>query len=127
MATAKLAGYTFDTLNAYLGMRNGRTIGNNTFARRLDPDNIEVIYHRTPIVVLHRNGSLTLNSGGYRTMSTLGRLDAFANATCGYRVRQHKFEWYVRRHGDWENDGHPFHDGMTITGAGVSYPEAVGA
>lgn len=69
--------------------------------------------HNTDIVVQHADGTFTLNSGGYRTMTTKGRINRFSPA----EVYSDRGIWYVRdpRH-DYPV---PFKDGMRVDASGL--------
>jgi hypothetical protein len=54
---------------------------------------------------------VTLDSGGYQTVTTKRKMNQAANQFgLGYAVHQHKGEWFVRI----ADIAYPFHDGMTI-------------
>ena len=68
-------------------------------------------YHDTDVVHYHKNG-ITLNSGGYRTVTTKKRINTFFeehNMTC--RIVQEKCLWYIY--------GHLFYDGMILNNNGI--------
>lgn len=64
--------------------------------------------HRTMIAVWG-DGVLTLNSGGYRTLTTKERLNGVLSRM-GYQIRQRKGEWIVYNSQTEENV--LFYDGM---------------
>lgn len=51
---------------------------------------IEVVYHNTPVVVYHKDGSCTLCTGGYMTYTTKARMNEFGPG----QVFQKDFKWY---------------------------------
>lgn len=75
----------------------------NTRLVQLDADTWGVQFHNTIVIRIHRDGSYTLNSGGYRTVTTKKRLNLYGPV----RVSQRAFEWFA---GDV-----PFTDGMKVT------------
>lgn len=93
-------------------------VANNTYATH-EADGIHYRLHSTDVVILHPDGSATLNSGGWRTVTTKDRLNRYAPCL----VYQHKFNWYVvgRAPGstawDWDNP-QPFEDGMRVDADG---------
>lgn len=68
-----------------------RKLENNTVLHRIDADTLAVRLHATDIVLIHRNGNFTLNSGGWRTVTTKARINDYSPA----RVSQTKGVWYV--------------------------------
>lgn len=75
--------------------------------------------HDTDVVTLHPNGSYTLNSGGWRTVTTKDRINRYAPVA----VFQRKGQWFVAAHqstGGWDFDNAvPFEDGMVVSIAGI--------
>lgn len=53
--------------------------------------------HKTAIVVARDDGTVTLNSGGWRTQATARAMNQAANEhKLGFTVFQRKREWFVR-------------------------------
>ena len=90
----------------------GKPIANNTrlFARG---DDIAVRLHHTDVATMHADGSVTLNSGGYRTMTTRDRMQRFAPV----RVWSSKGTWYACRASCGTH--HLFADGMRLFADGT--------
>lgn len=93
----------FSALNDYLGNKSERPLCNNTAVRR-DGESIVVRLHRTNIVVFYEDGSIYLDSGGWKSVTTKARMNAVLPSP--WSVGQHKHEWYV--------NGKPFYDGMKL-------------
>ena len=77
-----------------------------------------IVLHRTAIAVYdHKNQALKLNSGGYQTRTTKGRLNAIlSELIAGARVFQRDFNWFL----NYNNVTHNFNDGMILSqGEGV--------
>ena len=90
--------------------RNGqRKLTGNTYLF-LMPDNLSygICYHRTTIIVIHPNNRYTLNSGGWRTVTTKQRMNNLAGA----HVFQHDWQWF---YGDKNT---PYSDHCTIDESG---------
>lgn len=85
--------------------RPTKKLGNNTYLVRLDPETIGVQLHQTVVVKIHSDGTYTLNSGGWQTVTTKQRINEY----CPVRVSQRKYQWFV---GDEEI---PFKDGIRVT------------
>ena len=86
-------GYSFNEWDEILGTRNSRKVANNTYAERIGADTIGIRLHNTYIVEYHRDRSIIINDGGYRTVTTKARINDFIPTT--WRVFQQDWEWYV--------------------------------
>jgi hypothetical protein len=102
----------FDWYDAQLTGRCAlrRKIANNTWLERRGDDTIAVRLHNTDVVTYHRDGRVQLFTGGWYTVTTKQRMNAYSPA----RVYSIKGRWHVRE-GSWDT-GHdrPFADGITI-------------
>lgn len=65
-----------------------------------------VIYHETCVAARFPNGDIRLDSGGWRTRTTMQRMNQYGCAN----VYQRNHEWYVGHGGK----RHEFRDGMTL-------------
>lgn len=74
-------------------------------------DNIHIRYQDTDVVIFKADGTIVLNSGGWRTTTTKSRMNAALNGT-GWRVWQRDGDWFA------SNDRivTPFTDGMEVSG-----------
>ncbi len=87
--------------------RNGqKKLGNNTVLHRIDDNTLAVRLHRTDVVKLHSDGTYTLDSGGWRTVTTKARINEYSPA----RLYQSNNIWYV---GDAV-----YHDGIKVDASG---------
>jgi len=90
-------------------------IANNTFERYEANGDRVIRLHETDIMTFHKDGTVTLNSGGYRTVTTKRRMNQLLPNGIG--VIQRAGEWYVQR---WMPGTvpviaeEPFFDGMTV-------------
>lgn len=66
------------------------TIGPNTFLHK-DGDAYCVVLYRTTIITFHKDGRVILNSGGYKTPTTKGRMAALT----GMPIYSKNHTWYV--------------------------------
>lgn len=98
---------TFAHYDAMLQGRNAtsRKLANNTYANRRGQD-IAITLHSTDIVLYHIDGSITLNTGGWNTMTTRDRLHAYSP----FRVGTERGTLYVTSNGK----RYRFHDGITF-------------
>jgi hypothetical protein len=90
-----------------LNGRDSRKVGNNTYLERINSQTVAVRLHSTHVVTFYADGSYTLNSGGWRTVTTKSRINDYAPV----RVTQRSGEWFVCC-GGIEVE---FRDGMTLT------------
>ena len=81
-----------------------RKVANSTYLVRRG-DDIALRLHATDVVTLHPDGSITLDSGGWHTVTTKDRINQYA--------------WISQRNGVWYlKDGTLFYDGVTIDANG---------
>jgi hypothetical protein len=96
---------------------NGKPLENNTrlFKRG---DSYAVQLHSTDVVTIHANGTYTLDSGGWHTVTTKQRINAYSPAKLSQRLGQ----WFLYQ-GSYSKDKKMknmpiFVDGVTITKTG---------
>lgn len=123
----KLADVTsYEEARKFLGGRDERNIANNTRLRDATSNEdgqhlgaVAVRLHSTDVLTYCASGWLILNSGGYRTVTTKERLNAFLPRSI--RVYQKDFSWIVViRHGGFR-ETLPFEDGMTLPADAADY------
>lgn len=115
-----------------------KKLGNNTYGRLVHPDGevldapeVRVMLHGTDVVTFLPDGTVRLDSGGWRTVTTKERMNRFAPNVSVYSARG---VWYVRtlrsrRFVDMVEEVR-FYDGLTYdpsTGAIVSDGPALDA
>ena len=69
-----------------------KKIANNTYLVERD-EGVAVRLHKTDIVLFKMNGSVVLNSNGWRTITTKKRMNSYLPSWIG--VYQLKGKWYV--------------------------------
>lgn len=74
-----------------LGEGKRRKLENNTYLYQLDDDTFGIMLHATYVVKIHRNGTFTLNSGGWQTPTTKDRINNYSPV----RMWQHLGIWYI--------------------------------
>lgn len=103
---------TYDQATAYLNKgraKNYRKLtGRSSDMRLLANGDIAIRYHNTDVVTLHADNSATLNSDGYRTMTTKARMNEYAP---GRGISQTNGLWYM-------SDGSLYYDGITVDADG---------
>lgn len=91
----------------HLGNRPGYRAGHNTRVVREGYAGLPALrYHDTDVVTYHPDGSLVLDSGGWRTVTTKDRL----NQVGAVRVWSERSVWYV----GWHSGIHAFADGIRL-------------
>src|SRR4029077_16768691 len=68
--------------------RERRKIANNTYLIRRDTDEIAVRLHATDVLTFFADGRIRVNTGGYHTVTTVARINAFL--PCPWRVSRHR-------------------------------------
>jgi hypothetical protein len=99
---------TFSKCEELTRRRDRKKLGNNTYVERIDADTFGVMYHSTYVVRVHRNGTWTLKTGGWQTVTTKERMNDNSPA----RIFQRKHVWYLA-------EGVVFTDGVTIGANGL--------
>ncbi len=95
---------------------NSRKIGNNTFEITYENGDRAIRLHYTDVVTTHPDGSYTLDSGGWDTVTTKQRMNQYSNAS----VWQEGYTWYA------QSTGYPaqkFYDGMKFDFNGKLIPK----
>jgi len=100
---------TIAQLHRDLAGRASRKVATATVIRTL-PDGFALRYHATDVVTARNDGTVTLNSGGWRTATTKKRINAYLPA--GWSLFQSNFEWFLRELPSGRTL--PFTDGITI-------------
>ncbi len=93
-----------------LGTKDSAKVANNTYLVRIDFNTIAVRHQNTHVVLIRRNGMYTLNSGGWRTLTTKDRINAYSPA----RLFQKAREWYLQT----PNSVVPYRDNMVVNDKG---------
>jgi hypothetical protein len=91
------------------GKRNAecRKVGNNTYAEILSDGSVGIMLHSTYVVKIHEDGTYTLNSGGWQTLTTKDRINQYSPRY----VFQKNYEWFVKIN----DKPYPFIDGMVVS------------
>lgn len=77
--------------------RNGsRRLGNNTYLYPVGADDYAVRFHATNVVTIHADGTYTLNTGGWDTVTTSQRINDYGPA----RVSSQNGERFIWHDGD---------------------------
>jgi hypothetical protein len=97
--------------------RSGK-LDHNTYLVRVDDDTFAVVLYSTQIILIHRDGTYTLNHGNWPTVTTKDRINRFSPA----RVAQEKKCWVLwwRNGEDGSDNGElvEFYSGIKVDGKG---------
>jgi hypothetical protein len=88
----------------------GRKLAHNTYVEQDADGSIGVRFHSTRILTFHAEGTFTVNTGGYRTVTTKQRLNALLPN--GYRIYSERYVWDITT----PEGTFPFGDGDTWKG-----------
>jgi hypothetical protein len=86
----KVIMLTFDEAKRILAKRETKKLARNTYLREVD-GRMVVRFWETDIITIDKQDTYTLNSGGYRTLTTKDRFNSFAPVW----VWQHRNMWYA--------------------------------
>lgn len=100
---------TIARLHRDLAGRASRKVATATVIRTL-PDGIALRYHATDVITARHDGTVTLDSGGWRTATTKKRINAYLPAD--WSLYQSDFAWFLRH---LDGRVQPFADGVIIT------------
>jgi hypothetical protein len=89
---------------------SAKLAGNNTLRFETAAGAVCFKLHKTVVVTCHRDGRVTLNSGGWRTVTTKARMNQHARP---YRVASDRGVWTVYG----EGKSVPYFDGITLPDA----------
>lgn len=84
----------------------GKPLALNTRLLRVDDKTFAVRLYGTDVVLIHADGTYTLQAKGFRSYTTKDRINKYSPA----RVSQKNWEWSV--------GGFHFFDGVKVNGAG---------
>lgn len=123
----QLSAYnSYEALDRFLGNRDERKIANNTTVVRLDDIDsagtrwaIAVILHNTKIITFYEGGGFTLNSGGYRTVTTKQRIRQFLPS--GWELDRN-WTLHGRSEASGGNVDAEFYDGISFASHGGMPP-----
>jgi hypothetical protein len=80
--------HTYEKLKEFLGSKDEKKIGNNTIIHKTLDGKIAIQYHRTDIMTISQLDTMTLNTGGWETRTTIGRLNQLLPNNVGIFVKK---------------------------------------
>ncbi len=83
---------TYGEAATFLGDRDRRKVGNNTYLERTHDEGIALVLHATPVVTFYATGLARFTTGGYRTVTTKERLNRVLRAH-GFNVYAKDYAW----------------------------------
>ncbi len=98
-------------------------VANNTLEISYADGTVAIRFHNTDVVVFHTDGSVTLDSGGWRTPATKDRINQYIPAP--WTLSQENKIWFVSRSRAYDKHAQcperfVFADGITIKGLTVT-------
>lgn len=102
---------SFEQAEAMLGKKNSVLLCQSTRLVRCGGFAVTVRLYNTDVVQINRDGTYTLRTGGWRTVTTKDRLNRFSPATVHVVKKQ------------WMLNGEPFVDGVVVDGTGATVVE----
>jgi len=100
----------------------GRKVANNTYLERREGGDIAVRLHSTDVVTFHADGTITLDSGGWLTVTTKARMNDYLPG--GIVLSSLKGRWFLVYAGHWDHASEtyvkserpavPYADGVAI-------------
>lgn len=88
-----------------------RKIDHNTVEYVAPNGNVTIRLHHTDVAVRNKDGSLTLNTGGWQTITTKSRLNSLLRQVNAY-LYQSKGQWYISKVG--ADSTVPYFDGICV-------------
>ena len=101
--------HNYKTANEILKNRDEKKVAHETWLKRIDENEIAVVYHATSVVRYFKDGTITLHDGGWATVTTKKRINDFQKIG---NVFQKNYEWFFKF---FSSGVVPFSDGMTMT------------
>lgn len=78
--------FSFADCEELCGKRNSRKLQNNTQLVRIASDAYAVQLHATNVVTIHNDGTYSVNSGGWETVTTSDRINTYSPARVMMRM-----------------------------------------
>ena len=104
----------YGSLSDLISEKGSKQIGHNTIVHRIDDSTVAVKYHRTNILKISEDNTVTISTGGWETSTTKDRLNQFLGCR-GFGIFQKKGVWYIQGN----DETVPYEDGMRITSGGT--------
>jgi hypothetical protein len=108
-ANLSCTNLNYSALDEYLGNKEAKKIGFETYIERIDDYEIAIKHYRTNIMLVDVTNIITINTKGWRSKTTKDRLNQFLHCR-GVQITQKKGEWYL--HGS--NGDFPYKDGVEV-------------
>lgn len=115
MAKMSTQADTYADLSAWMGDKRVKRLGNNTHAERIGVDgttrhDIGIVLHSTTILTFHDDDTMSIDTGGWRTVTTKDRLNSLLPAPL--RVSSLDGVWTLSRGGNNPGIVSEVYDGM---------------
>lgn len=103
----------YDHLRMLLRHRNSVPVSGNGAVHVNDDGTVSLRLHATDILRCEADGTVTINTGGYHTVTTKNWLCAALPSSV--RIWQTNYEWHIAiRNGNGEYETHEYEDGTRL-------------
>lgn len=99
-------------LDSFLNGRDSRKMARNTYVKRLSDNAIAVRFHQTEILIVDKNGEITLDTGGWNTVTTRRRLNQLLRRLLPVRCFTTNYDLFLSQPNRRPIE---FFDGMTLS------------
>ena len=113
MANLTCSDANYENLSEFLGNKESKKIGNNTFLVRLEPNVLGIRLHGTYIIEIDPTDIMKLKTKGWWTPTTKDRLNQFLRCR-GVGIFQKNNNWFI----EGANGKFQFDDGIMVTSDG---------
>lgn len=113
MAELTCSNANYEKLSDYLGNKETKKIGNNTFLVRLEPNVLGIRLHSTYIIEIDPTDIMKLKTKGWWSRTTKDRLNQFLGCR-GVGIYQKNNNWFIKG----LNGVFQFDDGIMVTADG---------
>jgi hypothetical protein len=113
MANLTCSNANYESLSEFLGKKESKKIGNNTFLERLEPNVLGIRLHGTYIIEIDPTDIMKLKTKGWWSRTTKDRLNQFLGCR-GVSIYQKDNNWTIKG----MNGSFQFNDDIMVTSDG---------
>ena len=113
MANLTCSNANYEKLSEFLGKKESKKIGNNTFLERLEPNVLGIRLHGTHIIEIDPTDIMKLKTKGWWSRTTKDRLNQFLGCR-GVSIYQKDNNWTIKG----MNGSFQFNDDIMVTSDG---------
>jgi len=113
MTNLTCSNANYESLSEFLGKKESKKIGNNTFLERLQPNVLGIRLHGTHIIEIDPTDIMKLKTNGWWSRTTKDRLNQFLGCR-GVSIYQKDNNWTIKG----MNGSFQFNDDIMVTSDG---------